>query len=439
MATQYERALIQHLTITDSLQIIADEDIPSAMIPSEDLRPVWDFAIDYWHNNDPVSRTAPSPEAMILHFENLLAEHKIDVTIEPEDALPWALDVLKGAWIDRSWQEWTRKFAGQMAGADLLAKSTILDDAISEMMVMQRSVARRGEYVDVRFAFERSVELYHERRALREAGIVDGAILGLPMIDTHMLGTRPGELTIIGAGPKTGKSFLLLWAAWSAWLAGKVPTLVTLENTVDMTLDRLACMVLGIDYAAWQEGLCTTEEMEMVQEWLRGLAQAERPFHVIQPEPGKRNIDQLLRRSRAQGDILYLDQLTFLEHPRHLDKRAKTEQIGASLHECKASITSGYSRHAVVMAHQINREGVRAARAAGRLLMEHFADSAEIERTADFAFGLWQSSALRDIGRAWFQTLAARRTDNVDWELTWRPWIGHIEVRGQIEIPDGDD
>lgn len=438
MATQYERALIQHACIPESLRILVEEEIPDEMFPTEELQKVWKFAVDYWHQEGASGDIAPSPEAMRLHFDNILSEHDIDLDIEPTDTLTWAVETCRSAWIDRKWQGWTRTFAGGMASADLTDKKDVLDAAIDEMMTMQRQVSRRGEGVDVRHAFERQMEVYAERAALRQSGRVEGAIMGLPAVDAHMLATRPGEATVLAAGPKTGKSFLLLWAAYQHWLAGGTPTLVTLENSVEMTLDRLACMALALDSRALQRGELSVEEMETIRNWQESFQAFDRPFHIIQPEPGRRSLEQLLRRSRMYGDAMYLDQLTFLEFP-GMERRPRHEQIGAALHEGKATISSGFVKHSLVMAHQINREGVKAAQRSGRLEMYHLAEAAEIERTMDWVLGLWQSRGLREVGRAWLQSLAARRADLVHWELIWRPFIGQIQVHGTIEMPDDDE
>lgn len=87
-----------------------------------------------------------------------------------------------------------------------------------------------------------------------------------------------------------------------------------------------------------------------------------------------------------------------------------------------------------VVAHQINREGVKSAEKVGHLEMYHLAESSEVERTADFVLALWQSEGLKAAGRAYLQMLAARRVELVNWELIWRPWAGQVAVRGRIEL-----
>ena len=67
---------------------------------------------------------------------------------------------------------------------------------------------------------------------------------------------------------------------------------------------------------------------------------------------------------------------------------------------------------------------------------EIIAESAEVERTADAVYGLWQTSAMRDVGTAWLQTLARRRGDLVHWEIAWQPFIGNIAMMSEIDLPE---
>ena len=135
------------------------------------------------------------------------------------------------------------------------------------------------------------------------------------------------------------------------------------------------------------------------------------------------------------GTAIIIDQLTFVEISKGSERKVRHEQVRDMLHDAKAAITSGTPISLEIM-HQINREGVKAAEKTGHLQMYHLAEAAEVERTADHVIGLWSGPALRDAGLAWVQTLASRRCDIVHWEINWRPWIGGIRVRQQIELPD---
>lgn len=433
MATQYERAFIQHLTITESLAKVVEDGLPEAALADDGLRQIYGFALAYWRD-DHFGGQAPSGSALRTHFGNILAEHDIDPDLDPEDSLAWALDAIRGAYIDRRWQGWVRDFATDMSGADLLAKPEVLTDALGQLMQLQTALTRRTEQVDVRTGMSDRIADYTVRAQQRQTAQLQGVQFGMPLVDNHTGWLRPGELAVLAAGPKTGKSFFLLYSALAHWRNGGTPVLFTLENSVEMTQDRLACMALGIDARRWNRGECTDDEMQRIRTWVdEVLLPADNPFWVLQPEPGKRTVELMVRQARVLGDALYVDQLTFVDVPKASEKSPRHIQVRDILHDLKALIASG-QRLPCVLAHQINREGVKAAEKTGRLEMYHLAESSEVERTADWVFGLWQGPSLREAGRAYLQMLAARREDLVDWEMVWRPHFGQVAVRSQVDL-----
>src|SRR5690606_32069603 len=104
------------------------------------------------------------------------------------------------------------------------------------------------------------------------------------------------------------------------------------------------------------------------------------PFWILQPEMGQRTIQHMVRRAETLGDAVIIDQLTFVEPNPGTERLSRTEQVGRILHMFKALISG---RMPGLLAHQINREGQKAAEKLGRLEMYHLAESAEVERTAD--------------------------------------------------------
>lgn len=448
MATPFERAFVQHLCISDSLKEIIERELPEDLMPSPDVTSVFNFAREYWHADE----QAPSPEVMEFHFSNMLAEHEIDLTIDPEGGLEWCLVVAENAYIDRHWQPWVRDWTTKVSSpeVDILGKITSFDEAIQHLMGIQSKFTKKSEHAEVGTHGVRHLDRYAERAGNTSlSGIPPGAaLLGIPdfrehgdtttktySIDEAMGGTRLGELTIVAGPPKSGKSFMLANGAYEYWLAGGTPVLYTLENAVDMTLDRVICMRAGIDSRRWERGQCTPEEVALVQALRAEMLAVGRPFHILQPEPGKRTVEHLVRRARTLGDAIYIDQLTFVEPSIGSERKQRYQQVGDMLHELKALISSG-RRIPCIMAHQINREGVKAAEKTGHLEMYHLAESAEVERTADRVLGLWQSPALRDVGLAWLQTLAVRRSDLMHWEIRWQPFQGDIAMRGTIDLPE---
>lgn len=429
MTVTAEKALIQHLVLPESLSEIARADFPPEVFSIEALRNVYVFACNYWHA-EATEGIAPSPDVMRSHFGNVLAEHEIDLDVEPEAILDYVIEAIRGSYIDREWQKWTRNFASYMSEADVLDKPDMLTRAIGELMTIQTKVAARNEHVDLRTGLSRRIDAFNLRAELRLTDQIEGAITGLPQIDSHMSGIRPGELMILGAGPKTGKTWFIVYAAFSNWVAGKSVVVFTLEISVDMFMDRVACLAAGVDSGKWDRGECTPEEVDFVKAWRDEIAASPHGFHVIQPEPGKRTMQHMVRRARTLGEVLLIDQLTFVEPESEVEREPRWRQIGYSLHTLKALIGSG-TPMPCILAHQIKREGIQLLRRLGYAEMEMFAESSEVERTADWAYAMWANGAMASIGQCYIQLLASRRMSTADWLLApWTPWT-------YIETPEG--
>jgi hypothetical protein len=86
-----------------------------------------------------------------------------------------------------------------------------------------------------------------------------------------------------------------------------------------------------------------------------------------------------------------------------------------------------------LLAHQINREGMREAKKNGLLEMWMLAEGSEVERTADWVFSLYASEDERRAQMIKWQTLATRRgSSNRSYRVAWRPWINQVAVLDEI-------
>jgi hypothetical protein len=142
----------------------------------------------------------------------------------------------------------------------------------------------------------------------------------------------------------------------------------------------------------------------------------------------------MVREARMRGaDSIAIDQLTFVE-PGSTKNRQGWEIIGDIMHDLKTGISTGRDKLPCLLAHQINREGVKAAEKTGHLEMHMLAGSSEVERTADWVFGLYRNSEDRIAEIAKFQVLASRREDVNAWLLAYSPATGMIQTMGEYAI-----
>lgn len=109
-------------------------------------------------------------------------------------------------------------------------------------------------------------------------------------------------------------------------------------------------------------------------------------------------------------------------------------KIGEGLELLKGMISTGRRPMPCFLTHQIKRDGVAAAAKRGYYVMEDGAESAYVERTCDHAMALYASREEKAVRQAKLQQLASRRTAIKNWQITWRPEVGGIRVRNEIDI-----
>ena len=430
MSAHAEKVLFQHLTVQESVEQIAKEGMPGEVIPTEALRPIYAWVIDYFFDGG--REKAPSLAALQAEFGDLLNDYEIDMTVEPEDTVQWAMEDLRGTYIHMEGQKFLRDMATALSAASTSEKPEVIADAVSILMEMTHLLENRSLHIDARQGMAARLQEY-ERRTVTP-GDVTGMRLGLHLVDNYTYGIQPGELAVLAAGPKTGKSWMLCVAALEDWLAGRNVVLYSLENSVEMTLDRIACIARGIPYHLWQHGQLEPEKVADVQKWIEEIGDYPNGLWVVQPEMGKRTPEHIVRDAQLRGaDSLMIDQLSHIEISREDERRPKHEQIGNVTTRLRNLIT-GRERIPCLLAHQISREGVKMADKTGYLEMYHLAESAVIERTADFVFGMYASRDDRMSYRAKFQILAARREDVKAWEIETHFDFGGVNVLHEVQL-----
>lgn len=429
MSSTAELTLFAHLSDVESLDFISREGLPFETIPSPELRFITEWALNYYYESGRMR--GPSYEAIKETWADELeqAEDLVWDGTEP-DSIEWAVGALKSRHAYRSGQTFTKELGVKLADANEDEKVSVLANGADDLFKVAAGLQSKASLVGIRDGLRERAAAYMERAANTDTLL--GMALDLPAIDTFTYGIHPGELAILAAGPKVGKSYALARVALAEWKRGRNTVLYTLENSTDMTLDRLICLNCGIDSNRFQRGQMTEGETAIFLAFLDQADTYTADFHIWKPDPGERTVSQLVRQAQNYDcESLIIDQLTFIEHPNE-GRKARHEVIRDMLHELKSLISTGRNKIPCLLAHQINREGVKASIKAGELEMFHLAEGAEAERTADWVFSLFQSEEDRIIQRAKFQILAARRTDVADWSLEWDPAHGHVRVNQQL-------
>lgn len=435
MASHAELVLYSSLTDTDRLEELAKIGLDEEAIPTEEMRPVVAWALQQFFNSG--RRQAPSRAALAAEWQTVIEDAEVELFDEDEeyDTTPWCIESLKAQFVHYETQTFAKATMMEMAEANQTDKVQVLDNAANQLAALATRMQPRDQQRDLSDGMADRLVAFDERAATGH--VPQGMTFDLDAVDAHTYGIHPGELAVLAAGPKTGKSYFLDWVALREAERGRRTVLFTLENSVDMTLDRIACIALRLDARRWQRGTSTAEERDKVRGWIADvLPNFGDLLHVVMPQSGHRTPQAMVRQAQMLGaDSLLIDQLTFMEHPDPA-RKARHEIIRDLMHELKVMISTGPDRMSCLLAHQINREGVKAAQKANFLEMYHLAEGSEVERTADWVFGLFQSGVMRNVDIALLQVLAARRDDIAAWHLAWRLKDGYMNVASEVDLSE---
>lgn len=445
MTTRAEDVLYQSLTDTDSLEYLTRETISDELIPNESMVPVVRWAISYFAQSG--YTLAPSRESLFDTWGNHIGDAGVTI-IEDDidtDTIQWALSELRSRYVTIQAQEFVMNFATDLNNAASPDRVSVLTEKSSELLSLLTKVESKSNEVSGSLGVARALADYQIRASRDEH--VQGMTLGLEEVDNHILGVRDGELAIMAAAPKVGKSNMLVQVAINEWIQGRKTVLFTLENSVEMTYDRFITglvnrlfqdeLMTPLNLRDWTKGNASPIHERMVKD-IQALMEENDNLMVISPEKGQRSVESMVAKAHILGaDSILIDQLTFVEYegPRNTPR---WEQMKEVLHQLKSLISTGSRRLPCLLAHQINREGVQAADKLGHLESYMMAESAEVERTADLLMSLYQSKMDKNIDQATLQILAFRRDETKNWSLGWH--LGEVmsSVRREISFNGGD-
>lgn len=431
MSVIAEHTLIRLLSDNDSLTFLAKEGIEVEVLPTEELRDMVEWALAYRTEGG----KAPTPHVLIDRFTDVLNDNEIDLDDEEEidGTIEWAMTKLHSLFAQRQAHTFSRELATAIAEADDEDRVDILAEKAAELAAIVQTVSPRRSRVDIRSGGKDLWEGYQS--VVASGGAPHGMLFGLPEVDDYTRGIHDGELAMILAGQKSGKSFALDFVAAKSWERGRIAALFTLENSIELTMQRIGCMVLHISLTQLMHGTLDAEDTEKLRWWVHDvLPQSQVPLHIFNPSASMRTPQAIVQQARAVGaDDLYIDQLTFMEAVKGRSRERQDESVGRMLHDTKTLISTGRNQMPCLMAHQLNRDGIEIAEKTGRVSANKGANSSETERTVDWQFGMFASAEQRAIHLMELQTLATRRAaDMRNFELQWLIDTGNISVHREI-------
>jgi DnaB-like helicase C terminal domain len=433
MSKTGEKQLICHLTDDDSLAYLITEGINLAIVPTPELREVVGFAMDYYMDSGGLLAPAIAVfEAHEISAGRTIANYLDDMEIPwregYEASIQWILEDLRGTYLTSKAQTLMREGGTKLIEAPLEDRLEVFSGFVTDATELILDLQERRTKVEMTADIGERLLAYEDRVANKD--LRRGLTMGLDPVDDVTSFIHPGELAMLAAYAKLGKSFALNRIALRAWNSGTRVALFTLENSIDMTLDRMACLAAGVDPARWQRGECIDVEVERIRERLDEMEKSDNPLFILSPDPGQRTPQAMVRMAQILDvEAIIIDQLSHIEHPDPGRKRPDIIET-EKLRTLRLLVSTGRQRMPCLVAHQINREGKKAAdkRDSGWHEMWDLAETAGSERETDFVFSMYQSNTMSLSNQALFQILASRRTAIKWWDISWHMDQGHAQV-----------
>jgi hypothetical protein len=425
-----ENAFYAHLTDPDSLDYIVREGFSLEnvrdVIPTEVGRRLTNWAIEYYFES---GRTvAPSKDAIMQAWGDQLTPLEIEITENETDSVQWAIDQLRNDFADYQSGVFATEFVKAVRQADGPDRAGVVLENSQLLHMLSQSLISRKNEMEGAEGIADALRRYEERSA--EGHQFDGILFGLDEIDGHTMGIHRGELCVFAATSAGGKSWFSIVVLLSEFKRGRKCILFTLENGVDMTFDRIACVECKVDYEKWQRGECDEGDILRVKEFLKIMEESDRQPIIVKPDTTEATGAAMIRRAIIEEcDSIIIDQLSHIEPVAGSKARQRNEVVAEIVKDLTKLITQSGTKIPLLLLHQINRKGRDEARKIGRYLMDHLGEATQVENEASFVFAIYQSPDHEIAERAEIQQLKARRVRPVrGWEVTWRPAVGDVRV-----------
>jgi replicative DNA helicase len=438
-----ESVLCAHLTNADSLDILAREGFlnPQALeiIPTELIRDMVRWALDRFFESHRL--VAPSKQAFIETWGDKMEALGVLIDDDTEtDTVQWAISDLRSFALHLHASEWAQSFAEAIYTAEPEERVKVAQAQAQTLLGIIDTVRPRRDELTGLQGVDDAILRLKQRQTLGDSTV--GLTFGMPLLDEHLFGVHPSEIAVVAGGPGTGKSWFAGYTLLNEFSLGRRSMLITLENDVFMTYDRLLCMAAGVDYERWQRGDVNELQTQLVEAFRETMSGSDAQPVILQLSPEDSTPGGIVRRAAMEGvKSTIVDQVSFVRPDRTTRSMKRNEELGSIMRTFAELIRHEYEMPLVLMT-QINRDGVQAARKSGRFHKDFLAEGSWLEQSASIVLALFQSELMRSMERAQIQQLKSRRTGTKHFEGIWRPWLGDVRMLREVSLtedaPEGE-
>jgi len=281
---------------------------------------------------------------------------------------------------------------------------------------IQRGIARMDEDgltaasdLDITLDAEKRWDDYLERKAL--PGGLRGLPTGFPSIDQATSGMQPGQLIVVVAPPKTGKSTLLLQWAHNVHLHGAVPVFQSFEMNNNEQLNRYDAMRARLSHHRLTTGTLTAEEESRYQAKLRSMKQMRHKFWLTDSVAANTISGISNKIQSLQPDVMFIDGVYLMT-----DEQSGERNTSLALTNITRNLKHVAQQFQIPIV--ISTQVLNWKMKNGNVTLDSIGYSSSFGQDADVAYALQKEDENVDDTRL-LKILASRNTSPMETSLLW--------------------
>ena len=253
-----------------------------------------------------------------------------------------------------------------------------------------------------------------------------GVPTGFPTIDAATGGLQNGQLVVIVAPPKTGKSTLALQIAQNVHMMGSVPMFQSFEMSNKEQLSRYDAMRARVSHTRLQNGLLTKEEESRYKTILKGIERMENKFWLIDSSQGATVSGIASKIQVLQPDIIFIDG-TYLMTDEQTGER-NTPQALTGITRALKSLAQRVNKPIVISTQVLNHKMKN-----GQVTADSIGYSSSFHQDADVIFGLQRQDEDVDDTRT-LKVIASRNSGPAEVDMVWDWDTGQFRELDETDI-----
>lgn len=244
-----------------------------------------------------------------------------------------------------------------------------------------------------------------------------GIKMNIPTFDNLTYGVQPHEFIAVIGYQGTGKSTMLEYLAFQAYLQEKSTLFISLEMESEALYRRFDTMANNFDYNALKGLELSDKEIE-IWEKMADRVQSNKHSHdiIVLDDLGRASVEKVYAEmARYKPDVCMVDYLSLMSAPSHVGQG--WERVGEITKGLKINARS--LKTPIIAAAQTNRDSAKAGPE-----LDNIAFASSIGMDTDIILGLHQDELMRDNHRMEVRMLKNRDGDTgkvtMDWNMTNR-------------------